>query len=102
MQQPLYFFLLSLSLKWFRLDSVSTEKCLLFLFPEGWVIFIEFFENGCDDSLSHILGSVIDLVFVKERIQRIQLPVIEHDGIPVCPFQMTLFGLSSPQNQVFT
>jgi hypothetical protein len=82
--------------------SISAEKGLLFLFPESGIIFVKFFENGCDDSLSHIFGSVIDLVFVKERIQRIQLPVIEHDGIPVGPFQMTLFDLSSPQNQVFT
>ncbi len=99
MIQPLCFFLLSLSLNWFRLNSVSAEKCLLFLFPEGWVIFIEFFENSHDDGFSHVLGTVIYLVTVKERVQCIQLPVIEHNSIPVGPLQMIFFGPSSPQNQ---
>jgi hypothetical protein len=83
----------------FRRDSASAEQGLLFLFPEGGIILIEFFQNGGDDGFSHVLGPVIDLVAVKERVQCIQLPVIEHDGVPVGPLQLTFFGLSSPQNQ---
>ncbi len=80
-------------------DSVFTKKRLLFLLPESGIIFIEFFKNGCDDGFPHILGPVVYLVAVKKRVECIQLPIIEHDGIPIGPFQMIFFSLSSPQNQ---